>query len=270
MTRHAPPPIHIFLATPCYGGMVGQRFMISAIALLQMGQAAGVKITLDLLGYESLITRGRNILVSRCLDDPTTTHLLFVDADIGFDAAQVFRMLGFDRDVVAGMYPLKLLDWQSGLQRALLGEALETAPLRYVGAPCQGAEAESENGFVAATYAGAGFMLIKRGVFEHMMAAYPHLRFSAAHVAAAPSLSPHQYALFDCMIEPETGVYLSEDYTFCRRWRDLGGKIWLDAQGGLIHVGQFEFAGAPALRGYAPVSLTTAPSALPAAEARAA
>ena len=240
--------IHIFVATPCFGGMVSQRYMISAIGLLQLGDKLGFKATLDLLGYESLITRGRNILVSRFLDNPTATHLLFIDADIGFDPSQVARMLRFDADVVAGMYPLELHDWSSGMQHAIHGEALETAPLRYVGAPCEGAEAASRDGFVAATYAGTGFMLIRRQVFTHMKQAYPHLRYSAAHVAAAPSQSPNQYALFDCMIEPETGVYLSEDYTFCRRWRDLGGRIWLDAQGGLIHVGQYEFAGDPARR----------------------
>ena len=241
---------HLFLATPCFGGMVSQRYMISAIGLMQSFEQAGAKVTLDLLGYESLITRGRNILVSRFLDDPTATHLLFVDADIGFDPVQVARMVRFDQDVVAGMYPLKLHDWTSGVRQVLDGEPIETAPLRYVGAPCVGAEAESRDGFVAGTYAGTGFMLIKRPVFMAMMEAYPQLRFSAAHVAAAPSLSPHQYALFDCMIEPETGVYLSEDYTFCRRWRDLGGKIWLDAKGALIHVGQHEFYGDPARRNF--------------------
>jgi hypothetical protein len=244
------PQPHVFLATPCFGGMVSQRYMISAIALLQLGQQAGVKVTLDLLGYESLITRGRNILVSRFLDDPTATHLLFVDADIGFDPLQVARMLRFDEDVVAGMYPLKLQDWSSGLSRAVAGEPLESAPLRYVGAPCEGAHADSRDGFVAATHAGTGFMMIRRRVFSEMIAAYPHLRFTAAHVAAAPSRSANQYALFDCMIEPETGVYLSEDYAFCRRWRDLGGRVWLDSQGALIHVGQQEFCGAPALRDF--------------------
>ena len=133
--------IHIFVATPCYGGMVSQRYMISAIGLLQLGDKLGFKATLDLLGYESLITRGRNILASRFLDDPTATHLLFIDADIGFDPSQVARMLRFDADVVAGMYPLKLHDWSSGMQHAIHGEPLETAPLRYVGAPCEGAEA---------------------------------------------------------------------------------------------------------------------------------
>jgi hypothetical protein len=241
---------HIFLATPCFGGMVGQRYMVSAIALMQLFEKAGVKVTLDLLGYESLITRGRNILVSRFLDDPTATHLLFVDADIGFDPLQVARMLRFDRDVCAGMYPLKLHDWNTGVGNVLAGEAVETAPLRYVGAPCAGDEAESRDDFVKATYAGTGFMLIKRQVFTQLMAAHPELRYSAAHVAAAPSQSPNQYAMFDCMIEPETGVYLSEDYTFCRRWRNLGGEVWLDTRGALIHVGQYEFVGNPALRNF--------------------
>ena len=50
------------------------------------------------------------------------------------------------------------------------------------------------------------------------------------------------------MIEPETRHYLSEDYTFCRRWRDIGGTIWLDTQGSLIHTGTHGFTGAPSLR----------------------
>ncbi len=112
--------------------MVSQRYMVSAIALLQLGASLGIKVTLDLLGRESLITRGRNILVSRFLDDPSTTHLLFIDADIGFDPAQVIRMLRFDGRVVAGMYPLKLHDWNSGLPCAVAGEALETAIQRYL------------------------------------------------------------------------------------------------------------------------------------------
>ncbi len=254
-----PAKPHIFVATPCFGGMVSQRYMISTYALMQQGGANGLKISLDMLGYESLITRGRNTLVSRFLDMADATHLLFIDADIGFEAAQAFRMLNFNRDVVAGSYPLKLLDWQSGLNRALSGEPLESAPLRYVGTPCEGAQAESRDGFVSAAYAGTGFMMIKRQVILQMIEAYPHLRYTAAQNSANPSLSPHQYALFDCMIEPETGTYLSEDYTFCRRWRDIGGKIWLDTQGSLIHVGAHEFVGEPARRH---VCLTQEPAQL--------
>ena len=45
------------------------------------------------------------------------------------------------------------------------------------------------------------------------------------------------------MIEPETGHYLSEDYAFCRRWRDLGGEVWADVEARLTHVGHAAYAG---------------------------
>jgi len=49
--------------------------------------------------------------------------------------------------------------------------------------------------------------------------------------------------LFNCIIEKENGVYLSEDYSFCRRWTDLGGEIWVDLQSRLTHVGTLAFNG---------------------------
>jgi hypothetical protein len=240
------PQPHLVVATPCFGGLVGQRYMQSTIALLQYGTQMGLQVSIELLGYDSLITRSRNALVARFMDTPTATHLLFVDADTGFNVEQVLRMLHFDQDIVAGMYPLKLIDWdEAALTRARRGEPVETAPLRYVGTPCEGAALDKRDGFITGQYAGTGFMMIKRQTLERMMRAYPHTRYTAAHTAAVPSRSPHQYALFDCMIDPDNGHYLSEDYTFCRRWRDIGGKLWLDTKGELIHVGPHEFLGQP-------------------------
>jgi hypothetical protein len=245
----APPTPHLVIATPCFGGLVGQRYMQSAIALLQAAPALGLRVSIELLGYDSLITRSRNTLVARFLDIPEATHLLFVDADTGFAVDQVSRMLGFAQDVVAGMYPLKLIDWSpAAIARAQAGEPPQTAPLRYVGVPCEGDERDQRDGFTRGQFGGTGFMMIRRQALLRMIAAYPNLRYTAAHTAAVPSRSPHQYALFDCMIDPDTGEYLSEDYTFCRRWRDIGGTVWLDTQGAMIHVGPHEFHGQPARR----------------------
>ncbi len=64
-----------------------------------------------------------------------------------------------------------------------------------------------------------------------MTIAYPETKFDVAHTFPRPKRqSPNQFALFDCMIEPESKIYLSEDFAFCRRWRQLGGKIWLDTK----------------------------------------
>jgi hypothetical protein len=223
--------------------------MLSTTNLLLLGSQIGVNVSVELLGYDSLITRSRNSLVAKFMDRPDATHLMFVDADITFQPAQILRMAAFGQDVVAGMYPLKIRDWsEEAIGRIRAGESLETAPLRYVGLPCGEPERESVAEFVTGEYAGTGFMLIRRNTFDRMMAAYPELRFAAAHDRAQQNPSPHQYALFDCMIEPETLHYLSEDYTFCRRWRDIGGQIWLDTQGALVHSGSHDFFGNPALR----------------------
>jgi hypothetical protein len=240
---------HLFIGTPCYGGLVTQRYMQSVCALLEWGNVNQLPVSLELLGYDSLVTRSRNTLLSTFLDSPTATHLMFIDADIGFTPDQVVRLLAFDRDVVAGMYPLKIVHYDEGVAHRLqAGEPLDTAQLRYVGAPCQGPELEVEDGFSTGIFAGAGFLLIKRGALERMTQAYPETRYTASHNQATPSTSPNQYALFDCMIEPETGHYLSEDYTFCHRWRALGGKIWLDTRSRLMHIGPREFVGNAAAR----------------------
>ncbi|MGA7673974.1 MAG: hypothetical protein WCA78_02885 [Rhizomicrobium sp.] len=240
-------PVHLFVATPCYGGLVHQRYMQCICMLLQYGSANGIQVSVELLGHESLITRGRNTLVAKFMDTPTATHMMFIDADTGFEVQQVLRMLAFDKEVVAGMYPLKLIDWnQQALERVRLGETLDHAPIRFVGAPCE--PREQDGAFVAGEYAGTGFMMIKREVFPRLFEAYPQLRYTAAHNTANPSRSSNQYALFDCAIDPDTGEYLSEDYAFCQRWRKISGKIWLDTESRLVHIGSYEFFGSPKSR----------------------
>ena len=244
-----PACTHVFVATPCFGGMVTQRYMQATIGLLLLGQAHGFHVSIELLGYDSLIPRSRNTLLAKFMDTPTATHLLFVDADIGFEPAQVERMLGFDQDLIAGMYPLKLIDWSSAaVHRAQHGESLESAPIRFVGTPCEGRDLERQDGFVTGLYGGTGFMMIRRQAVTRMIEAYPQTRYTATHTSSTLRRSDHFYALFDCMIEPESGHYLSEDYTFCRRWRDIGGRIWLDPTGQLYHVGAHDFVGTAARR----------------------
>ena len=59
----------------------------------------------------------------------------------------------------------------------------------------------------------------------------------------ADTMANEAVMVFDTMVEPETGQYLSEDYAFCRRWRDLGGEIWADFEARLTHVGHAAYTG---------------------------
>lgn len=234
----------VVVSTPCYGGQVHLLYMQSVIALMQYASGSFFDVGLALLGNDSLVTRSRNTLVSNFLDMPQATHLLFVDADISFSPDQVARMLQFGEPLVAGLYPLKVLDWQQAAGRGRAGQ--EEDALYYCGLPCTGEEREDRDGFVTGHYAGTGFMLIAREVLETMTAAYAGLGYSGTHAyTEGPRSNRQHYALFDCLIEPGTRTYLSEDFAFCWRWRQLGGKVWLDTRGRLTHTGSHDFHGNP-------------------------
>jgi len=240
---------HIFLATPCFGGLVTSAYMQSVLGLMQVAGPAGFDLSLGLLGHDALITRCRNTLLGAFMEG-AASHLLFVDSDIEFAPAQVERLLRSGKDVVAGMYPIKSLNWgDAARQGRLHGEAGEAACLMYVGKPCEGAELETEDGLVTADYAGTGFMMVSRAAVERLIAAFPASRYSDIHAWPLPSgPAIERYALFDTMILPESGEYLSEDFAFCHRWRGIGGRIWLDTRSRLTHVGSFEYRGDAAAR----------------------
>jgi len=80
-------------------------------------------------------------------------------------------------------------------------------------------------------------------VLEKMCERYASLQFFREHSHDALAGSPNRFALFECLIDPATGTYLSEDFAFCKRWTDIGGEIWADIQSSLDHVGPSVFHG---------------------------
>lgn len=242
-------PKIVFIATPCYGGMVTKEYMQSIISLMHAGAQNNIQFILAMLGNDALITRSRNTLVSSFLNETPATHLLFIDADIGFEPEQVVALLASDKDVVGAMYPIKDYDWDQATRQTTQEETLHEAALHYVGTPVPANKAEWDGQFVTALYIGTGMLLIKRHVIERMTEAYPELQYSGIH--AFPRVERKQkpqYALFECLIDRENGLYLSEDYAFCERWRRMGGKLWLNTTGKLTHTGAHRFQGNPAQR----------------------
>jgi hypothetical protein len=246
MTSHEPPKL-LFVATPCFGGMVTTGYMMSIVKLMEYAERHNFSISLNVLGRDSLITRARNTLVAQFMTMREATHLMFIDADIGFEPELVHRMLAFDGDVVGGMYPAKALNWNPP-ERVCRSEPPQTATLGYVGQFCGRDELERRGPFATGVYAASGFMMIKRHVIERLIEAYPERAYKSDHVLTPDKTRRKYYALFECGIDPETREYLSEDFGFCRLWRALGGKIWLDVEGELAHTGSHDFVGQPALR----------------------
>ena len=234
------------VGTPCYGGQVTTGY---AGSLLKLQQAClrrgGIDFTVLMQAGDALIPRARQNLVAHFLENATATHLLFVDADIGFEPDQAFRLLDFNADVTAAVYPTKRIDWARYTAMARSGRSHpESEALSYVvelGAP----ERIALRGrFVRAVAAGTGFLMIRRAVLIAMIEHYADLRYTREHQTDDPLRgSEWRCALFNCMIDPATGHYMSEDFSFCRRWTDMGGEIWVDLESRLNHVGSVTFVG---------------------------
>jgi hypothetical protein len=237
--------INLVVATPCFGGQVSSIYASSIFALQRaLRGMSNVGLTVHMRDGDALITRARANLVTLFLDDPSATHLLFIDADIGFTPDQVFRLIESGADVVAGVYPIKKVNWDKAKRAMDAGRPNPaSASLDYVLEIDDPDRVVVVNGFTRIRYAGTGFLMIRRHVLEKMCRHYASLQFFREHSHDGLAGSPNRFALFECMIDPATGTYLSEDFAFCRRWTDLGGEIWADLQSRLDHVGPSVFRG---------------------------
>jgi hypothetical protein len=239
--------IHLVVATPCFGGQVSSIYASSIFQLQRaLHSMPDVDLKVHMRDGDALITRARANLVTLFLDDPAATHLLFVDADIGFSPEQVFRLIESGADVVAGVYPIKRINWEKA-RRALESKRpnVPAASLDYVLEIDDPDRVMVVRGFTRVRYAGTGFLMIRRHVLEKMCAHPDHasLQFFREHSHDALAGSPNRFALFECMIDPTSGTYLSEDFSFCKRWTDIGGEIWADLESNLDHVGPSVFRG---------------------------
>ena len=218
---------NVFFATPCYGGMLTDQFFLSMFRVSQAFMQHGINFRITTLRNESLITRARNILTAMFLESDCT-HLMFIDSDIEFDVESVLRALAYDKPIMAAAYPKKALPIQYAINFKFVNQ--ENRQIRV------------ENGAVEVLDASTGFFLVKRETVEKMCQAYPELHYrNDSNIDER--FNKYCYALFDTWLDPDDNRYLSEDYTFCRRWQKIGGEIWLDPNTKLNHVGSYTFEG---------------------------
>lgn len=231
----------LFLSTPCYGGVCLAEYAASIIGLQRVASQAGVSIILDTTENESLVHRARNISIARFLYKSDADYFMFIDADIHFEPSAVLKLMEGGYDVTVAVYPKKCIMWDQ--VEASIRKNDNRNPERL---SCslvmnfKGETSEIVNGFTEVLDGPTGFMLIKRSVIEQMYKNYPELNCVNDH----QNRDLETYcAIFDCMIDPDTRRYLSEDYAFCRRWQQIGGKIYAHCGVTLGHVGNLRFNG---------------------------
>tara|TARA_R110000764_G_scaffold234711_1_gene328745 strand:- start:589 stop:1236 length:648 start_codon:yes stop_codon:yes gene_type:complete len=187
-----------------------------------------INFRITTLRNESLVPRARNILNAMFLEAKECTHLMFIDADIEFEPESIIRMLAMDKDLITGAYPKKTLPVDYAINLKFADE--------------ERTQVKVDMGAVEVLDASTGFWLMKREVVDRMIEGYPEL-FYLNDSSIDPKFNEYCYSFFDTIHDPDDNRYLSEDYTFCRRWQKIGGQIWLDPNTKLNHVGSYTFEG---------------------------
>jgi cellulose synthase/poly-beta-1,6-N-acetylglucosamine synthase-like glycosyltransferase len=233
----------LFLSTPCYGGLCLETYAKSIINLQMAFIKEGIELYIDTTENESLVHRARNVSVGRFMQKSDAEYFMFIDADIHFDAQSVINLIKSGHDISVACYPKKYVDWNQAA-KAIKTEDVSNKSMAMLSSSLVvnfGANIiQVENSFIPILDGPTGFMLIKRDVFEKMQDHYTDLWCVNDH----QNRDFDKYcALFDCMIDPDSKRYLSEDYAFCRRWQQMGGKIHAHIQTTLGHVGNLPFSG---------------------------
>lgn len=209
----------VHICMPCYGGMLTESTFMSYIKWSNTCRQLGLEWTMETMTNESLISRARNTLVAKFLNNPDSTHLMFIDADIGWEPWHLLVMLNRDVDVIGGLYPMK------------------TLPIKWVVNGFDGAEI-GPDGLQEVSKTGTGFMLVKRHVFEKLND-HPAVKPFNNDIGLPKELDQYLRTYYDTAVRENR--YYSEDWTFCENWRDLGGKVWVDKRVLLRHTGTYVF-----------------------------
>lgn len=229
--------VHLHVCTPCYGCKMRKEFLASLLALQALSMNKGIQMSVEFMGNESLIPRGRNILAANFLRGPGT-HLLFIDADIVFDPATALRLAALDKDIATALYPKKSIDWDMVKRKRVAGDPEDVRSSGVdLNINLKGGHATVENGFARVLDAATGFMMLSRSALEKLNAAYADTLTCSNDLYPSRLAIPEYVAIFDCMICPETKRYLSEDYAVCRRAQAIGLDIWACVCSGLTHMG---------------------------------
>ena len=215
----------IMIGLPTYDFKVTAKLAISLADFCVQATKYGVDIQICNISGCSVVSRVRNLIAKDFLDSDCT-DLMFIDSDINFNAADIFRLMAWNIDpkkgIVAGI-PVARKKGKTYISTLDTDED-ENILMNYMG-------------LVKAKRVATAFMMIRREVFEKMYEAHPEWRYHDEKKIGDEMIAFFDFALKD-------GNYIGEDFLFCDRARELGYEVWIDPTIKLGHVGVEEFAGA--------------------------
>lgn len=239
----------LFIGLPCYNAQISLNTFYSLQKLILYLFQNKVPFKIYTIPNESLISRARNVIASKMLNDPEAdfTHLFFIDSDIGFEVQNFIRLKDLNKDIACGLYPKKIIYWNKlqdqlkknkEITKELLKESILDFNINFIDPN----NIVIENGFAKVKHGATGFMLIKKDVLTKMIKNYPEIKYNAYQ----SENNREMYDFFKVGVyksQKDLPRYLSEDYFFSQLWLDMGGEIWADLVSPLSHFGSYNYEG---------------------------
>tara|TARA_R110000737_G_scaffold257282_3_gene265898 strand:- start:7888 stop:8670 length:783 start_codon:yes stop_codon:yes gene_type:complete len=235
----------IFIAIPAFGGQIHADFAQSLIQLVLELKKNEIPYIVEFLGSESLISRGRNSLVANFYSKVEYSHLLFLDADLIFNANAILKILCEDKEVVGCPYPKKTYNWDKvsrSIKKDNDSNPKANLPLfTDINYNLEGGMKKFTSSCIEAKDIPTGCMLIKRSVITALMLKYPERQYQNNIAGMDSKMSPYFYDLFGTGVI--NNIYLSEDYYFCYLCKSLGISLYLETGFTFGHIGREIFYG---------------------------
>ena len=242
------PGYKIMVCTPCHSE-VSMHYAQAVLKFQMECMKKNIMVSFSLL-KSSLVTQGRNLCVAEFLNHKDNyDYLLFIDSDISFKSETIFKMIDADKDIIACPYPMKMFEtdrmWKNikETDRVKSKEDLLSSGYMY---PIKIGKNELivDKGVMEVTHAPTGCMLIKRKVIEKLIAKHPELEiYQPTVINGKETKKENFYNLFDTLHDIETKRYYGEDFGFCQRWTDIGGKVYVYVMDHISHIGDHEYCG---------------------------
>ena len=210
---------NVMIAMPCYSAKVHfptmRAILLDAINIIGRGDKFCIAEDIG----NSDIAGSRGALFATFVRSECDT-LVFIDDDVFWNSGALIKLIDDPVDVVGGIYPKKTETVEWPFKIAVKEEYLpdpKTGLYEVMGLP-------------------GGFLKISKDCANKMVEAYPRQTLRSAGESSQfwPVFDP--YEMLD-------GNRLSEDFSFCQRWMDIGGKVWADFNVEMGHIGYKTFKG---------------------------
>jgi hypothetical protein len=215
----------VMICLPAYGQSNAAQTTEALYTLAQFFGFNGIRNQLSWYSAADIV-EVRNLFLTTWYDtQPQFSHLLFIDADMGFPPELIRDMIQFNKPLTGTFYARRQMT------PSIVGATLHA----------EHSIKDVVKGFIPASYVGGGVMLIQRKMIKEMLEKMPHLSDALPSVLANATTAPLTRLIraFDCILAGDRR--LSEDVSFCARWRDCGGEIWANINHKISHVGPFDF-----------------------------